>query len=78
MIVHLVLNLTFDASRSRLLGLSGWNCVRVPDYTICSSSRAYARDDAMSFCLGISTGSSPFRGKVIVPEIKCICQPRFG
>ena len=49
---------------------------KVSIYTICSSSRAYARFAAMSFCVGISTCSSFFFAKVIMPAVRSTCQPR--
>lgn len=46
------------------------------DYTICSSSRAYARLFAMSFSLGISIFSSPLCENEMVPAVKFTCHPR--
>ena len=45
-------------------------------YTICSSSRAYAKDALMSFCFGISIFSSPLVANVIDSSTRFTCHPR--
>lgn len=73
---HVVYNPTIFASSCHR---SGQRSVAVdPFYTICSNSRAYANDAAMSFCFGISCFSSPLRANVIVAATRFTSQPRYN
>ena len=47
------------------------------NYTIISSSLAYAKFAAMSFCFGISSCSSPFFANVIFSSMRLTCHPRY-